>query len=121
MGELPKLMVVRVARSWGLWRPDQMAEYNRGEGRGLRISWLAWAVHIAMLPFALLGLFALHRAGRPTWPFVSQAVVVTLTSALIYGLARFRLGWDVAACVLAAVGLVVVLQRLGVGRRRVDD
>ena len=119
--ELPKLMVVRVARSWGAWRPDQMAEYNRGEGRGLRISWLAWAVHIAMLPFALLGLLALRRAGRPTWPFVSQAVVVTLTSALIYGLARFRLGWDVAACVLAAVGLVVVLQRLGVGRRRVDD
>lgn len=106
-----KLSVVRVARTWGIWRPDQMAEYNRGEGRSLAVSWMAWADHIIMMPLAAVGLVALRRAGRPTWPFVAQGIAVTLISALVYGLARFRLGWDVAACILAAIGVDRSLRR----------
>lgn len=100
---LVQVIPVRIARTWGLWNPAQMVETNQSENRVPWASWLAWAVHLAMLPCAVLGALALRRLGRPIWPFVSQALAVTLVSAGIYGLARFRIGWDVAACVLVGV------------------
>lgn len=119
--ELPSVVAVRVLRTWGFYDPGAMAEYNRGEGRGLRVSWAAWAFHIALLPFCVLGFRALRRAGRPTWPFVANAVAVTAVSALIYGLARFRLGWDVAAVILAAAGIEAVLRSRADRQRPAGD
>lgn len=100
---LAKVVPVRIARTWGLWNPAQMVAINEGENRVPWVSWLAWAVHLAMLPCAVRGALTLRRLGRPSWPFLSQALAVTLVSAGIYGLARFRIGWDVAACVLVGV------------------
>ena len=59
-----------------------------------------------VVPVAIAGAVALRRLGRPSWPFLAQGVAVSLVSALVYGLPRFRVGWDVAACVLVAVAIV---------------
>jgi hypothetical protein len=103
--DLARVVAIRVARTWGLWKPAQMVEYNRGENRVGSASWMAWGFHLVTLPLAVLGLVVLKRLGRPTWPFLSQAALVTITSAVIYGLARFRIGWDVAACVLVGIAI----------------
>jgi hypothetical protein len=42
---------------------------------------------------------------------VSQAVVVTLTAALVYGLVRFRVPAEVAIVVLAGVAVDELLER----------
>ena len=117
LDRLPGVATVRVLRTWGLWRPGQMAEFGRGEYRPRAVSLAGWGLHILGLPFALIGLVALWRGRRPVWVFASQAVAVTLISAAFYGQWRFRVGWDVAACVLVAVGLAAVPRVIERSRR----
>lgn len=105
LGAVPRVVAVRVGLAWGLYRPAAMVDYNLGEGRRAALSWLAWAVHLPITVLAVLGVVRLRRDGRPTWPLVSQAACVTITAAVVYGLVRFRIGWDVAATVAAGVWL----------------
>lgn len=115
---IPDAAVIRVLRTWGLWRPGQMADFGRGEYRPRTVGMAGWATHMLSLPFAAIGVIALRRRGRPTWPFVAQAVAVTVVSALFYGQWRFRVGWDVAVCVLAAVGVMALPSLRRVWRER---
>lgn len=106
--EFPDLAALRVMRMWGLYRPSQMADYGEGEYRRYEISMAGWALTLVSLPFVAVGLWAMKQARRPIWPFVCQAVAATATAALFYGLWRFRIGWDVAACVVATAGLLAI-------------
>ncbi len=45
------------------------------------------------------------------WPLLAPVVVVTLISALFYGLLRFRVPAEVSLVVLAAVAVVELLDR----------
>lgn len=105
LGDVPAVVASRVGLAWGVFRPAAMVDFNVGEGRRPALSWLAWAAHLALTVPAALGVLRLRREGRPVWPLVSQAVCVTVTVAAVYGLARFRIGWDVAATVAAGAWL----------------
>lgn len=109
--ELPRVIVARVGRTWGFWNPALAVRENEGEGRKAALSWAAWLVHWLMLPAAIAGVLVLRRSRRPTWPFISQAVLVTAASAVANGLPRFRISWDVAACVLVAVAFAHTMSR----------
>ena len=103
LGRLPVVVAVRVARVWSLYAPGQMASYNVNEGRDEAVSWAGFVTFWILVPCSVAGGVVLRRRRVPITPLVAQFVVVTLTAAAIYGLARFRTPAEVSLVVLAAV------------------
>ncbi len=110
--KLPSVVVLRVARTWSLYAPDQMVWFNVGEGRERMVSWAGFWAYLLLLPLAVAGAVLLRRRRRLLWPLVSTAIVVTLTSALFYGITRFRIPAEVAIVVLGAVAMEAVFDRI---------
>jgi 4-amino-4-deoxy-L-arabinose transferase-like glycosyltransferase len=105
LGRLPVVVAVRVARVWSLYAPGQMASYNVNEGRDVELSWAGFFTFWVLVPFAVAGGVVLRRRRVPITPLVAQFVIVTVTAAAIYGLARFRTPAEVSLVVLAAVAV----------------
>jgi hypothetical protein len=105
LGDLPRVMAIRVARTWSLYDPAFMVEYNDSEGREPLVSWLGFVAFWVLVPAAVVGGVLLRRRGRALWPLLATVVVVTITSAAFYGLVRFRVPAEVALVVLAAVAV----------------
>ncbi len=105
LGRLPVVVAVRIGRVWSLYAPGQMASYNVNEGRDEAVSWAGFVTFWLLVPCAVVGGVVLRRRRVPITPLVAQFVVVTITAAAIYGLARFRTPAEVSLVVLAAVGV----------------
>jgi hypothetical protein len=95
-----------------------MVNYYKGEGREAWVSWLGYALYLAMIPFAIAGFVALRRRRIPIWPFVMQFVIVVITAAAFYGITRFRIPVEIVLVVLTAVTIDALLGRSW--PRRVD-
>ncbi|MCU1455301.1 MAG: hypothetical protein JWN46_3447 [Acidimicrobiales bacterium] len=105
LSRLPVVELARHGRVWGWWRPDQAAYSGQGEGR---VPWVTWAGYVALwalLPVTLWGGLTLRRRDAPLIPFVAPLLTVLVVTSAFYGIARFRIPFDVAMCVLAAVGI----------------
>jgi 4-amino-4-deoxy-L-arabinose transferase-like glycosyltransferase len=101
LGRLPLVVAARVGRAWEVYQPFQgLADVRSDWTRRFAVF-----SFYALLPIAVLGLLELRRQSIPLSPFLAQAVLVTLTAALGYGLWRLRLSLDVAAITLAGVTL----------------
>ncbi len=105
LDDLPGVAAIRVARTWSLYDPTFMVHYNDSEGREPPVGWAGFVSFWLLVPFAVGGTILLRQRGRAVWPLLSTVVVVTLTSALFYGLVRFRVPAEVALVVLAAVAM----------------
>ncbi|MBI2710095.1 MAG: glycosyltransferase family 39 protein [Actinobacteria bacterium] len=103
---LPVVVVARQGRTWGFWRPDQMAYANQGEGRPNWASWTGFGFLWATTPLAVAGAVRLRRRGARLTPLLACLAVVVTIVTLFYGIPRFRLPWDVASTVLVAAALV---------------
>jgi 4-amino-4-deoxy-L-arabinose transferase-like glycosyltransferase len=111
-GELPRVAAIRVARTWSLYDPASMIRYNQNEGREPPVGWAGFVSFWLLVPFAVGGAVLLRGRGRALWPLLSTIVVVTLVSALFYGLLRFRAPAEVTLVVLAAVAMAELQARL---------
>lgn len=120
LSDLPRVIAARVGRQWDLFRPWQNTEFAPIEGRNKDAARIGLVMYYAMLPAAALGLRNLRRQGRRLLPLVAMVAMVTLTAAYAYGTTRFRVPAEPVLCILAAVGLVPLLQRLR-GRWSSDD
>jgi 4-amino-4-deoxy-L-arabinose transferase-like glycosyltransferase len=109
-GRIPTVVLVRVARTWSFYAPDQMAWYNQGEGRPRWASFTGLGFYYVLLVGAVGGTVVLRRRRVPVWPLAGTAVVVTLTAALFYGLVRFRIPAEPALVVLSAVAIDAALR-----------
>jgi hypothetical protein len=109
---LPVVVLARVAREWDLYKPVQMAHVEVGEGRPLAASLAGLGFYYALLPFAVVGIVILRRRRIDQWFLLVPAGVVTLVSALVYALVRFRAPFEVCLVVLAAPAMVLLAQRL---------
>jgi 4-amino-4-deoxy-L-arabinose transferase-like glycosyltransferase len=105
LGDLPRVAAVRVARTWSLYDPASMVRYSVNEGREELVGWAGFVTWWLLVPLAVAGGIVLRQRGRPLWPLVAPVVVVTLISALFYGLLRFRVPAEVGLVVLAGVAL----------------
>jgi hypothetical protein len=119
LDDLPRVFAARNGRVWGWYRLDQAMAAGANEGRARWVTrlgyWGAWA----MIPLAAAGAVVLRRRKVSLLPFGASLAIVVLVSTLFYGLARFRIPWDVASCLLGAVGIVAGVDRLTRGRVRV--
>ena len=105
LSEVPRVLLVRVARVWDLYAPLQNARLGTDDGRPEWTNRLGLAVYAALVPFACAGLVLLRRRNVLLLPLVIQPVLVTITAALIWGAIRFRAPAEVAMVILAAVAL----------------
>lgn len=111
--ELPKVLLARVGRIWDLWRPGQSYDFNKfWERRGDLTTLGGMAQYYVMLPLSIVGLVSMWRRRITVIPFVAIAISVTMTAAVSFGITRYRVGADVAICLLAAVGIDAIIRAL---------
>jgi hypothetical protein len=112
LDELPVVVAARLGRMWDLWRPGQSVEFNDFFERRGRLSTMAgMAMYYVLLPLAVYACVILHRRRITIVPFVAIAVTVCAAAASSFGITRYRVGADVALCVLAGVALAALLDR----------
>ena len=112
LGSLPKVMAVRVLRTWGLYAPRQQVDFESLEGRPRAWQRLGTLMFWVLAPLAIAGAVALRRRRRPLWPLAATAVTVTAVAASTYGQQRFRIAAEPAILVLAAVALDAARRRV---------
>jgi hypothetical protein len=105
-GRLPVVVLARVGRLWGFFRPWQTATFDATiEGRGLLAARLALIGYGLLAVASVPGLMLLYKRRQPVAPFLALAFIVTLSAALSFGVQRYRVPFDVVMPVLAAVAL----------------
>lgn len=122
-GRLPVVVAARVGRIWNVYRPAQNVRFDADiEGRGSTASWAALLGYYALVGMAAVALARLHRAGRPIWPYLVLVGIVTFSTAITFGVQRYRLPVDVALCVVAGTlfGVPRILGGAPSSRNEVD-
>jgi 4-amino-4-deoxy-L-arabinose transferase-like glycosyltransferase len=113
---LPVVVLARVGRLWDLYQPIQEARVESNEGRPVPASLAGLSVFYLLLPLGVAGVVVLRRRRIRQWFLLVPAGVLTLVSALAYGLIRFRDPFEVCLVVLCAPPLVLMAE--AIGRRR---
>lgn len=103
LDQVPKVVAARVGRAWNVYAPFENARFDQIDGKTLWVSQLSVFVWYLGLALAIPGVVVLRRRGVSVLPFVSVAVLLTITSIYAYGHHRFRTPMDLAVVVLAAV------------------
>jgi len=105
--QIPRVVVLRVARMWDFFRPQQNIFLNGVlEGRGRWQSRLATYEYFPLLALSIGGLVLLRRRRRPILPFLAIALTITITAATSFGITRYRAPVDAMLPVLAGGTLV---------------
>ena len=112
VGRWPVVGAARVLRTWGAWSPSEQADialFVHGQPRSYAL--LALAFYALTLVLGGWAAWRLIPRIPHLWVLLTPAVLVTLTSLVAYGDARFRIGLDIALAGLAGIGLSALLGR----------
>jgi hypothetical protein len=108
----PLVMTVRVLRTWDLWRPlPRAASEAKAERRNVTFERAGVAMYFVLLALAIVGARVLHRRGGPLPILLAPALVVTIASALGYGVTRFRVASEPTIVLLAALAAARLWER----------
>ena len=110
-GQFVKVVAARVARDWGLFRPNDMVFINEAEGRPRWLTKLGFWFYYPLLALAIAGSVVLRRRRVRMWFLLIPPVIVTAGALLSYGQTRFRVPAEPVIVVLAAVAIAAVIQR----------
>ena len=107
---LPVVVLARVGRVWGLFKPGQTTLFDWSiEHRGRAASWTGLFSYYLLLPFAGIGLVSLWRRRISILPLVAGPLIVTFAAATTFGVTRYRAPAEVAIVLAAAVGMVATV------------
>ncbi len=118
VGDLPAVGTVRVLRTFGAWDVRSQLFFESFEGRDYHWMWAGWYAWLAVVAAAFAGVVASRRGRgvrRDLWLLLVPVGVVALTALASYGNQRFRAIAEPGMVVLAAVGVVAMVDR---ARRR---
>ncbi len=112
-GQVVRSVPIRVARTFGLWRPSTVVRAEAlFEARSEIMLWSSLIAFWIFTPLALVGVVVVRRSGLG-WPVFRGILWLALVvSALSWGTARFRLMVDVSWVTLAAVGVSTIEVRV---------
>lgn len=119
-GRVPIVALARVGRTWSVFRPWDMVDYNVGEGREEWLTATGLLFYYPLLALAIGGGVVLWRRKATLWPLLVPPVVVTLASAATYGQTRFRVPAEPSLIVLAAIALAALVAGWGERRARLQ-
>jgi 4-amino-4-deoxy-L-arabinose transferase-like glycosyltransferase len=108
---LPVVVGVRVLRTWDLYQPWRVAALHEGRHAGVQRA--GRVVFYLLVPLAVYGALLLRRRGVPRYVLLAPLLLVTITSVLGFGTARFRHAAEIPIVTLAAVAVTA-------GRARAD-
>ncbi|MBJ7307681.1 MAG: glycosyltransferase family 39 protein [Acidimicrobiia bacterium] len=108
---IPVVVMARVGRQWGLYRPMQHVEKDVYDDRPAALSRIGLAQYYAFMALATGGAVVLYRRKVWLWPLLSMFVIVTITAATSYGTTRFRTPAEVSTVVLAGIAIDVIVNR----------
>jgi 4-amino-4-deoxy-L-arabinose transferase-like glycosyltransferase len=115
-GRLPAVVPVRVLRTWDLWQPRRQVVFAESRARWADRAGIV--AYFLLLPFAVAGGLLLRRERRgELLVLLAPLALVTISSAVGYGLPRFRHAAEPTLVVLAAVGLMALADRVRARRR----
>jgi 4-amino-4-deoxy-L-arabinose transferase-like glycosyltransferase len=100
---------VRILRTWDLWEPWKQVGF--AEGRDRHLQQVGTVVFFVEALAAIAGLVFLRRRRLSTAILLAPVLVVTVTSAIGFGMPRFRHAGELAVIVLAAVAVDRLLGR----------
>ena len=120
-GEVPGVMLVRLGRTFGLYRFDQQTAFEALEGR--TVTWERRrhpGLPGGRACSAIGGVVILIRRKRTVWPLVAMVLAVAGTTMLTYGNQRFRASAEPAVILLASVAVVAIGERVSIRFRRLN-
>ena len=100
VGELPRVVTLRVLRQWELFRPLQNVSLAGIEGRNRDASTMGLLMFYGLAGLSIVGAISMRRRRIPLLPIGVQFLGVTITAAYTYGTVRFRAPAEPALCVL---------------------
>ena len=115
LGDLPRVLTVRLLRTWNFFQPRRMSYY--AEGQQVDGVQAGVVVYYLLLGLSVYGLILLRRRRQPLVILLAPVIAVCLVSIFYFGLQRFRLPADLSLVVLSAVALVALAETV-VGRVR---
>jgi 4-amino-4-deoxy-L-arabinose transferase-like glycosyltransferase len=109
-GRLALVVPVRVLRTWGAYQPRRQVAFAESRARWAERAGIV--AYFLLLPLAVAGAVGLWARSRPALlVLLSPALLVTISSAIGYGVPRFRHAFEPSLVVLAALGLAALLER----------
>src|SRR4051812_10561917 len=113
LSRLPIVVLARVGRTTGLFQLRQQAALDSFVGGRERwLAWTAWWTYFAAALLAIAGGVILRRRRVPVFLLASLPVLVVITTAVFFGLVRYRAIAEVSLVVLAAVAVDAVVGRV---------
>jgi len=108
-GRAVVVTVARVGRTWSIFRPLDMLDYNEGEARERWVTSLGLAAFYPLVLLAVYGVVVARRRRITQWPLLVPIVIVTLASAATYGQTRFRVPAESSLVIFGAIGLATLV------------
>ncbi len=123
LSRLPVVIAARIGRTWSLYRPLDMVEFNKGEGREAWVTRLGLVAYYPTLIAAIGGFVMMwkQRARRALWVLIAPAIAVTVGVTVTYGQTRFRAAAEPSLAILAAAAAVGYGPRLLSRIRRTSE
>ncbi len=106
--QFAEVVLARIGRDWGLFRPLDMQFINESEGRPRWVTTLGMWWYYPLAALALVGAVLLHRRRVRIWPLAVPPVIVTVGTLLSYGQTRFRVPAEPVIVVLAACAISTI-------------
>jgi hypothetical protein len=110
---VPVVMAARIGRMWNVFKPGQTTTLDwMVEGRGRAPSWIGLFAFYALIPFSIYGFVRLVRRRITILPLLASPIILTIATALTFGVTRYRAPAEVSIVVTAAIGVVALVQRV---------
>jgi len=112
LGDQPRVIASRVGRTFGLFRPGQTITLDTFFERHNRTHlWIGMWMHWFLLAAGAIGVWSLWKRGGSAAGILAVAATAIFSSAVSFGIFRYRVGFDVAAVLAAGIGLAWLWER----------